>query len=178
MYIYGSARHSPSELPPKPNLSHSLFTLRDDSSGVDGAGAKIFTGVSSTSFFYYTYTTATVHEVVEFKPASVQVSSVRAHFYGPLTRSCPQVYFIGLFAYEYVATIDQEVYHVWMRPFTPTSLLLLSTRWVMLINAFLPWVPTGPTQCEFIIYPQVQDMQYSSNLRISRCGALQSFTAL
>ena len=66
---------------------------------------------------------------------------------------------VGLAAYEYMTTVDQEVYCVWMRPFTPTSLLLLSTRWVMLINGLLLWISVGPTQCEPIICFQVHSMQ-------------------
>ncbi|EKM56357.1 uncharacterized protein PHACADRAFT_140967, partial [Phanerochaete carnosa HHB-10118-sp] len=39
-----------------------------------------------------------------------------------------------LVVYEFVITLDQEIAVVWRRKFTLTSLLLLSTRWLMLLN--------------------------------------------
>ncbi|GJE96345.1 hypothetical protein PsYK624_125390 [Phanerochaete sordida] len=39
-----------------------------------------------------------------------------------------------LVLYELVITINQEIEVVWKRKFTITSLLLLSTRWLMIVN--------------------------------------------
>ena len=41
---------------------------------------------------------------------------------------------IALIIYEYVITFADEIEAVWKRPWTATSVLLLSTRWVMLLT--------------------------------------------
>ena len=84
---------------------------------------------------------------------SPSVSSVRtSHSHHRLTIHMHPV--AALVVYEYITTIDQEIFCIWTRPFTPTSLLLLSTRWVMLVNGFLPWILSESKQCEPSIYPQ------------------------
>lgn len=47
----------------------------------------------------------------------------------------------GLVAYEYIVTFDQEVNSVWARPPSATSVLLVTTRWVMVLNQIINWVP-------------------------------------
>lgn len=54
----------------------------------------------------------------------------------------------GMVAYEYVITFDQEVAQVWMRRPTATSLLLLSTRWVMAGNQAILVLPALPSKCK------------------------------
>lgn len=44
-------------------------------------------------------------------------------------------YFIALALYEYVVTFSQEVTTVWQRRKTATSILLVATRWTMVLNA-------------------------------------------
>ncbi|GJE98321.1 hypothetical protein PsYK624_145480 [Phanerochaete sordida] len=50
-----------------------------------------------------------------------------------------------LVSYEYVVTIDQEVRCVWVRKPSATTFLLVSTRWVMLLNQLANWIPYVPT---------------------------------
>ncbi|GJE84685.1 hypothetical protein PsYK624_007610 [Phanerochaete sordida] len=50
----------------------------------------------------------------------------------------------ALVAYEFLITIQLEIDTVWRRPWTATSLLLLSTRWVMVLSAVLNLVPHSP----------------------------------
>ena len=50
----------------------------------------------------------------------------------------------GLVAYEYIITFDQEVAQVWMRKTTATALLLLSTRWIMVLGPLINIVPSEP----------------------------------
>ncbi|GJE96339.1 hypothetical protein PsYK624_125330 [Phanerochaete sordida] len=53
---------------------------------------------------------------------------------------------VCLLIYEIVITIDREISTVWRRKFSATSLLLLSTRWLMLVNpVFGAW--EGPVVC-------------------------------
>lgn len=49
---------------------------------------------------------------------------------------------LALVAYEYLTTFDQEVTTVWKRKLTATSALLLVTRWTMIINQILAYLPT------------------------------------
>ncbi|GJE94523.1 hypothetical protein PsYK624_106930 [Phanerochaete sordida] len=50
----------------------------------------------------------------------------------------------ALVGYEYLITISQEVDSVWRRQFSLTSVLLISTRWVMLVNQIFQWLPASP----------------------------------
>ena len=43
--------------------------------------------------------------------------------------------------HEYLFTLDQEVLTVWKRHWTASSILLVSVRWVMVVNAALGVVP-------------------------------------
>ncbi|GJE98348.1 hypothetical protein PsYK624_145760 [Phanerochaete sordida] len=54
---------------------------------------------------------------------------------------------LGLVAYEYVITFSQEVEYVWQKPLSVTSVLLLSTRWVMVVFQALWVTPTGVASC-------------------------------
>ena len=49
--------------------------------------------------------------------------------------------FTALVVYEYFITLDQEVATVWKRKFNATSCLLVTTRWVMLLNQIFTWTP-------------------------------------
>ncbi|EKM56285.1 uncharacterized protein PHACADRAFT_207564 [Phanerochaete carnosa HHB-10118-sp] len=52
---------------------------------------------------------------------------------------------IALVTYEYVVTLDQEIAVVWKRKFTATSMMLLSTRWLMLWGVILMYMPAKQT---------------------------------
>ncbi|GJE99240.1 hypothetical protein PsYK624_154900 [Phanerochaete sordida] len=52
---------------------------------------------------------------------------------------------VGLIVYELLITFDQEVSAVWQKKITATSLLLLSTRWIMLLNSILTCIGVGPS---------------------------------
>jgi hypothetical protein len=51
-----------------------------------------------------------------------------------------------LVVYEYVITFDQEVSTIWKRRFIATSILLLSTRWVLVLYQIVPFMPS-PKVC-------------------------------
>lgn len=51
---------------------------------------------------------------------------------------------VALLAYEIIITIDGEVELVWKRRWTATSFLLLTTRWVMILNVIFTLVPGTP----------------------------------
>lgn len=46
--------------------------------------------------------------------------------------------------YEYLITFGEEVAVVWQRPWTATSVLLVSTRWVVVLTNVTGLVPAGP----------------------------------
>ena len=50
----------------------------------------------------------------------------------------------ALVVYDYVLTLDQEVDTVWRRRFSVVSLLLVLTRWTLLLNIALNLAPPGP----------------------------------
>ncbi|GJE96352.1 hypothetical protein PsYK624_125470 [Phanerochaete sordida] len=52
----------------------------------------------------------------------------------------------ALMVYEYITTFDQEVAVVWGRKFSATSVLLLGSRWLMVVFAYLVFYP-GPANC-------------------------------
>jgi hypothetical protein len=52
-----------------------------------------------------------------------------------------------LVLYEYAITFDQEVSTIWKRRFTATSILLLSTRWVLVLSVILQLMPAVPKVC-------------------------------
>lgn len=45
--------------------------------------------------------------------------------------------FLALTFYEYAITFSQEVATVWRRRLTATSILLITTRWTLVLNAAL-----------------------------------------
>ncbi|GJE96354.1 hypothetical protein PsYK624_125490 [Phanerochaete sordida] len=58
----------------------------------------------------------------------------------------------SLVCYEYIITFCQEIDCVWKRPLNATSLLLLSTRWVMVVSQLL-WHPvSSDSQCQLWAY--------------------------
>ncbi|EKM50957.1 uncharacterized protein PHACADRAFT_103610, partial [Phanerochaete carnosa HHB-10118-sp] len=48
---------------------------------------------------------------------------------------------LALTIFEYIITFGQEVDAVWQSAWTATSVLLFSTRYAMIANAFLFFVP-------------------------------------
>lgn len=46
--------------------------------------------------------------------------------------------------YEYLITLGDEVAVIWQRPWTATSVLLVSTRWVVVLTNVTGLVPAGP----------------------------------
>lgn len=57
----------------------------------------------------------------------------------PPTNSIP----LALVVYEYIITLDQEAASVWKRNWTASSVLLLSIRWVMILNQVTSYVPAS-----------------------------------
>ncbi|GJE85321.1 hypothetical protein PsYK624_014000 [Phanerochaete sordida] len=51
----------------------------------------------------------------------------------------------ALAVYEYVVTFDQEVKTGWQRRFNATSVLLVTTRWVMVLLQVLAWATSSTT---------------------------------
>ena len=49
--------------------------------------------------------------------------------------------------YEYIITFNQEVAVVWERRFSATSVLLIGSRWLMIVFAYLVFYP-GPAKCK------------------------------
>lgn len=47
--------------------------------------------------------------------------------------------------FDYALTLDQEVQAVWQRPWTATSILLLSIRWVMIALSMAQFASTLDT---------------------------------
>lgn len=64
-------------------------------------------------------------------------------FYTLLTYMSP-----ALVAYEYVITLDQEISTVWSRKRTASSALLLSIRWVMVLNQVVSYIPASSKVCD------------------------------
>ncbi|GJE96338.1 hypothetical protein PsYK624_125320 [Phanerochaete sordida] len=52
---------------------------------------------------------------------------------------------LAVAAYEYIITFDQEVSIVWNRKLNAVSLLLVITRWLMVVEPILAFIPL-PTQ--------------------------------
>ena len=57
---------------------------------------------------------------------------------------------LAVVIYEYLITIDREVETIWRRRWTASSLLLLSTRWVMVLSFMLPFA-TPPPNVSYLI---------------------------
>ena len=57
--------------------------------------------------------------------------------------SC-QMKWLVLVIYEYLITLDREVQTVWCRKWTASSLLLLSTRWAMVLSSMLTFFSPPP----------------------------------
>lgn len=69
------------------------------------------------------------------------VREIRAQSYADVAMT-------AIVAFEYLITFDQEVECVWKRKFSATSVLLLTTRWVMIVNQSIVWMPATPvTNC-------------------------------
>ncbi|EKM56463.1 uncharacterized protein PHACADRAFT_207695 [Phanerochaete carnosa HHB-10118-sp] len=63
-------------------------------------------------------------------------------------QSYADVAMTAIVVFEYLVTFDQELTCVWQRKFSATSVLLLTTRWVMIINQAIVWMPSTPkTKC-------------------------------
>lgn len=80
---------------------------------------------------------------------------------------------LGLVAYEYVTTLDREVACVWQRKFTATSLLLLLTRWTMVVYQALQMVPLVSSTCEryntvgqLVFFASLAEIALFSGLRV------------
>ena len=50
-------------------------------------------------------------------------------------------YNAALVCYEYLITVSEEISIVWQQKFTPATLLLVSTRWAILIETILQLLP-------------------------------------
>lgn len=48
--------------------------------------------------------------------------------------------------HEYIITFDREISIVWRRKWSFMSIVLLSTRWVMLVNAITTFLPAHSVQ--------------------------------
>ncbi|GJE98353.1 hypothetical protein PsYK624_145810 [Phanerochaete sordida] len=79
----------------------------------------------------------------------------------------------ALAVYEYVVTFDQEVVCVWRRKFSATSLLLLSTRWVMVLYQATGILPRSHTSCtqwnaiaQLVYFVSVAQIALFSGLRV------------
>ncbi|GJE98324.1 hypothetical protein PsYK624_145520 [Phanerochaete sordida] len=73
--------------------------------------------------------------------------SLAQELYDILTGNYVNCAMMCLVVYEFVITFDQEIAVGWRRKFTATSLLLLSTRWLMVLGPIVTFVPVGPTGC-------------------------------
>ncbi|GJE85324.1 hypothetical protein PsYK624_014030 [Phanerochaete sordida] len=67
--------------------------------------------------------------------------SVVSQFY---TSNLVQTAASALVCYEYLITITDEINVVWLRKFSPVSVLLVSTRWAILIETILELLPAAP----------------------------------
>lgn len=65
--------------------------------------------------------------------------------------------FGGLSIYEYLVTFNMEVAIVWQRRKTAMSVLLLSIRWVMLLNGALAVVPPVMSSTEYVAQQVMQN---------------------
>lgn len=53
----------------------------------------------------------------------------------------------GLVIYDFITSLGKEVALVWQRKMTATSLLLLSTRWVLVLTTVaMLWIPQTSTE--------------------------------
>jgi hypothetical protein len=71
-----------------------------------------------------------------------------------------------LVLYEYVITFEQEVSTIWKRRFTATSILLLSTRWVLVLSQIVPFIPSTPKVCGV---EAGHDQIYLISFHLTRC---------
>ncbi|GJE98350.1 hypothetical protein PsYK624_145780 [Phanerochaete sordida] len=71
---------------------------------------------------------------------------------------------LALVAYEYVVTFDQEVACVWQRKFSAASLLLLSTRWVMLLYQIAAIIPRSQSKSDAAVQCSCQQWNAFSQL--------------
>lgn len=49
---------------------------------------------------------------------------------------------LAVLVYEYIITFDDEVSTIWRRRWTAPSILLLTTRWNMMIQAVINFAPS------------------------------------
>lgn len=49
----------------------------------------------------------------------------------------------ALVFYDHLTTLDQEVRTVWQQKFSVVSLLIVSTRWILLLQAASDLIPNG-----------------------------------
>lgn len=68
----------------------------------------------------------------------------------------------ALVAYEYIITLDQEISTVWGRKRTASSALLLSIRWVMVLNQVVSYIPVSPKVCNSCLRWLVKCVDFAS----------------
>lgn len=78
----------------------------------------------------------------------------------------------ALVVWEYLITLANEVNIFWKKPLNATSLLFIVTRWIMLANALLQFVPITETTFDLRLLLCISDINtFSSN-----CAALNWVT--
>lgn len=82
---------------------------------------------------------------------------INAAITGEVTIISHTVYFnciftsgLALAVYEFIITFGQEVRTGWQRKLTLTSLLLVSTRWVMVAGQIMGWAAGTTDVCSYI----------------------------
>ena len=63
--------------------------------------------------------------------------------------------------WEYLITFTNEVDIFWTKPYTATSLLFIVTRWTMVVNAALQFVPDTETTFASIPLSLISDINFS-----------------
>ncbi|EKM56312.1 uncharacterized protein PHACADRAFT_92217, partial [Phanerochaete carnosa HHB-10118-sp] len=67
----------------------------------------------------------------------------------------------GLVVYEYIITFNQEVAVIWRRKFSLASVLLITTRWIMVLGPILNTTPSAQTWCD-ILTVKLQEIELVS----------------
>ncbi|GJE99206.1 hypothetical protein PsYK624_154550 [Phanerochaete sordida] len=65
-----------------------------------------------------------------------------------------------LIAYEYTITFGREVQCIWARKLTATSLLLLLTRWTMVLSQIWVWIPFLSSRVTCVAYYVVRQLLF------------------
>ena len=74
----------------------------------------------------------------------------------------------ALVIWEYTITIADEVDIFWRKRMTPTSLLFVATRWIMVASALLQFAPVTEATSDFMLLPRMSDI----DIFRSNCAAL------